>query len=150
SPVEPLPPGPLAPSAWGRRRADQKKIDPGGGRPSGRARRDTRRAPPCPRRRRGFSPRAGGGLRWAMAEARPTTLAADWAAATEQQVLDAALGIAPAEGWTARMAALAGQACGLSAGETELLLPQGPADLAALLSHRHDAAAMAALAGIDP
>ncbi|THD62406.1 COQ9 family protein [Phenylobacterium sp.] len=85
-----------------------------------------------------------------MAEAHSTDTAADWAAATEQQVLDAALKIAPTEGWTARMATLAGQACGLSAGETELLLPQGPADLAALLSRRHDAAAMVALAAIDP
>ena len=58
--------------------------------------------------------------------------------------LDAALTIAPIEeGWTSRMATMAGKACGLSAGETELLLPQGPADLAALLSRRHDARALA-------
>jgi|SRR5579859_667634 len=76
--------------------------------------------------------------------------AKDWASATEQQVLDAALKIAPTEGWSARMATLAGQACGLSAGETELLLPQGPADLAALLSRRHDTNALEALAALDP
>ncbi len=74
----------------------------------------------------------------------------DWADATEQQVLDAALVIAPQEGWTWRMATMAGKACGLSPGETELLLPQGPADLAALLSRRHDAATLEALSAIDP
>jgi ubiquinone biosynthesis protein COQ9 len=68
----------------------------------------------------------------------------------EQQVLDAALRIAPHEGWTSRLAAMAGKTCGLSLGETELLLPQGPADLAALLSRRHDARAMQALAAVDP
>jgi ubiquinone biosynthesis protein COQ9 len=85
-----------------------------------------------------------------MAEAELKPKAADWAAATEQQVLDAALKIAPEEGWTTRLATLAGRACGLSAGETELLLPYGPADLAALLSRRHDAQAMMALADVDP
>jgi ubiquinone biosynthesis protein COQ9 len=74
----------------------------------------------------------------------------DWADLMEQQVLDAALKIAPEEGWTTRLATLAGKACGLSAGETELLLPQGPADLAALLSRRHDARALETLAGLDP
>ena len=38
---------------------------------------------------------------------------------------------------------------GFSEGETELLLPQGPADLAALLSRRHDARALEALAEVD-
>ena len=74
----------------------------------------------------------------------------DWASATEQQVLDQALKLVPHEGWTSRMATLAGKAAGLSAGETELLLPQGPADLAALLSRRHDARALEALASLDP
>lgn len=85
-----------------------------------------------------------------MAKAAPDTPAPDWAEATEQQVLDAALKIAPQEGWTSRLATLAGKACGLSEGETELLLPQGPADLAALLSRRHDARALQALAAVDP
>src|ERR1700719_1403454 len=89
-----------------------------------------------------------------MAKAAPKTAASgpseDWAEATEQQVLDAALAIARQEGWTSRLAAMAGKACGLSAGETELLLPQGPADLAALLSRRHDAKALEALADVDP
>jgi len=80
-----------------------------------------------------------------MSEIKP-----DWADTTEQQVLDAALKIAPKEGWTSRMASLAGKACGLSAGETELLLPHGPADLAALLSRRHDTHCLEILASVDP
>ena len=76
--------------------------------------------------------------------------AADWADRTEQQVLDAALRLAPDQGWTWPMVKRAGAACGLSEGETELLAPHGPADIAALLSRRHDGQAMAALAGIDP
>ena len=82
--------------------------------------------------------------------AKADTLSPDWATTTEQQILDAALKIAPHEGWTTPMATLAGRACGLSAGETELLLPQGPADLAALLSRRHDAMALKVLEGVDP
>lgn len=74
----------------------------------------------------------------------------DWASGAEQGVLDAALRLAPATGWTWRTALAAGKAAGFSKGETELLLPRGPADLAALLSRRHDAAALAALAGVDP
>jgi len=74
----------------------------------------------------------------------------DWAATTEQLVLDEALKLIPREGWTSLMTRNAGKACGLSAGETELLLPQGPADLAALLSRRHDAAALGALGKLDP
>ena len=77
-----------------------------------------------------------------------TTAAQDWAAATEQKLLDEALKLAPAHGWTRRTARLAGEALGMSAGETELLIPHGPADLAALLSRRHDDRAMAALAEV--
>lgn len=69
----------------------------------------------------------------------------DWAEATEQQVLDAALKITTTQGWTWPAVRAAGKAAGLSAAETELLLPKGPADLAALLSRRHDAQALAAL-----
>jgi ubiquinone biosynthesis protein COQ9 len=83
-------------------------------------------------------------------DAAPQAPKPDWAATTEQQVLDAALEIVPHEGWTSRLATMAGKACGLSAGETELLLPHGAADLAALLSRRHDAAALAALSAVDP
>ena len=69
----------------------------------------------------------------------------DWASATEQQVLEAALRLIPLKGWSRPMVLEAGRAAGLSAGETELLLPNGAADLAALLSRRHDAAALGAL-----
>jgi ubiquinone biosynthesis protein COQ9 len=60
------------------------------------------------------------------------------------------LAIAPGEGWSPRMARLAGRAAGLSDGETELLIPRGPADLAALLSRRHDARALDLLKDVDP
>ncbi|MBT9472467.1 MAG: COQ9 family protein [Pseudomonadota bacterium] len=69
----------------------------------------------------------------------------DWAEATEQQVLDAALTITTTQGWTWPAVRAAGKAAGLSVADTELLLPHGPADLAALLSRRHDARALAAL-----
>jgi ubiquinone biosynthesis protein COQ9 len=78
------------------------------------------------------------------------TMSENWAEATEQQVLDAALKLAPDHGWSWPMARAAGAAAGLSLGETELLLPHGPADLAALACRRHDAQAMAALAQVDP
>jgi ubiquinone biosynthesis protein COQ9 len=78
------------------------------------------------------------------------TVAQDWAETTEQALLDAALKLAPVHGWTQKTAALAGRAIGLSQGETELLIPHGPADLAALLSRRHDARALALLADVDP
>jgi ubiquinone biosynthesis protein COQ9 len=74
----------------------------------------------------------------------------DWAARAEQQALDQALLISPREGWTARMAQMAGRAAGFTDGETELLLPHGPADLAALLARRHDARALVALRDVDP
>jgi ubiquinone biosynthesis protein COQ9 len=85
-----------------------------------------------------------------MATTANTTNAPDWAATMEQQVLDQALELAPQQGWTRLMAVHAGRACGLGEGETELLLPNGPADLAALLSRRHDARALKALAETDP
>lgn len=75
-----------------------------------------------------------------------------WAAETEQRVLDEALKLVPDTGWTRRTVVRAGKATGLSAADVELLLPKGPADLAALFSRRHDARALAALdaAGVDP
>ena len=79
-----------------------------------------------------------------------TNEAGDWADRMEQRVLDAALERAPTLGWNGRMVAAACRACGLSEGDRELLLPNGPRDLAALLWRRHDAAAMESLAGIDP
>jgi ubiquinone biosynthesis protein COQ9 len=73
-----------------------------------------------------------------------------WARQAEQAVLDAALARAPTTGWTAATLRAAGKDAGLSAPDLELLLPNGPADLAALLARRHDARAMAALEGINP
>jgi ubiquinone biosynthesis protein COQ9 len=77
------------------------------------------------------------------------TAAQDWAQATEQKLLDEALKLAPAHGWTHLMVKHAGRNLGLSQGETELLLPHGPADLAALLSRRHDARALAILVEVE-
>ena len=74
----------------------------------------------------------------------------DFAALAEARVLDHALTLAPDQGWTWTMAYAAAKAAGFSAGEAELLLPNGPKDLAALWSHRCDAAAMAGLTGVDP
>ena len=74
----------------------------------------------------------------------------DWADEAEPRVLDAALALAPALGWNNRLAARAGAEAGLAPGETTLLLPGGARDLAALFSRRHDQAALAALAGLDP
>jgi ubiquinone biosynthesis protein COQ9 len=80
----------------------------------------------------------------------PDPVIGDWAETTEQAVLDAALEIAPHQGWSGPTVAAAGKACGLSKAETGLLMPHGPADLAALLARRHDDRALAALAGTDP
>jgi ubiquinone biosynthesis protein COQ9 len=78
-----------------------------------------------------------------------TTAAQQWAETTEQALLDEALRLAPVHGWTRRTATLAGKAVDMSQGETELLIPHGPADLAALLSRRHDARALATLAEVN-
>ena len=75
---------------------------------------------------------------------------AAWITEAEEKILEAAIRLAPNEGWTSRLVVRAGQAAGFSEGETELLLPRGPADLAALLSRRHDARALLGLADIDP
>ena len=74
----------------------------------------------------------------------------DWADEAELRVLDAAIALAPTLGWNSRLAARAGAAAGLSAGETLLLMPGGPRDLAALLSRRHDQAGLATLGALDP
>src|SRR5690606_11100974 len=76
--------------------------------------------------------------------------APDWASRTEQALLDAALSHAPQLGWSAAAIARAARDVGLTKAEAELLLPHGPRDLAALLSRRHDARGMAALAEVDP
>jgi ubiquinone biosynthesis protein COQ9 len=74
----------------------------------------------------------------------------DWAENAEAAVLDAALELAPQSGWTALTLKRAAKAAGLSPADAELLLPNGPRDLAALLSRRHDQAMLAALTGLDP
>ncbi len=74
----------------------------------------------------------------------------DWADQMEQAVLDAAIRHAPRTGWNGRMVRDACEEVGLSLGDEELLFPNGPRDLAALLSRRHDDRAMAALAEVDP
>jgi ubiquinone biosynthesis protein COQ9 len=79
-----------------------------------------------------------------------TAKAADWADRAEQRVLDEAVRLAPGLGWNAGLVRAAATAAGLNAGEAQLLLPRGPRDLAALLSRRHDAVALASLAAFDP
>jgi ubiquinone biosynthesis protein COQ9 len=74
----------------------------------------------------------------------------DWTQAAEQRLLDAALCLAPAVGWGATLVTGAARQAGFSPGEVLLVLPNGARDLAALLSRRHDAAGLAALAGSDP
>jgi ubiquinone biosynthesis protein COQ9 len=80
----------------------------------------------------------------------PAADPADWAADAEARVLDQALQLAPEQGWTWAMTRAAGAAAGFSLGETELLLPNGPRDLAALYSRRCDTVALASLAETDP
>ena len=80
----------------------------------------------------------------------PALDAPDWATQAEARVLEAARGLAADRGWGAALVERAGREAGLSPAETSLLLPGGPRDLAALLSRAHDAAALAALADIDP
>jgi ubiquinone biosynthesis protein COQ9 len=71
----------------------------------------------------------------------------DWAETAEQRMLDAALPLVKDCGWTNRLVTRAAEACGLSPGDAQLLLPNGPRDLAALLSRRCDARALQALEG---
>ena len=74
----------------------------------------------------------------------------DWADQTEERMLEAALSFAPEMGWGPAMVDRAARRVGLSRAETELLLPNGPRDLAALLSRRHDRLPMERLGQIDP
>jgi ubiquinone biosynthesis protein COQ9 len=73
----------------------------------------------------------------------------DWADRTEQRLLDAAIPRAADLGISPALLKAAGEACDLSEGDVGLLLPNGPADLVALLSRRHDTRAMATLAELD-
>jgi ubiquinone biosynthesis protein COQ9 len=74
---------------------------------------------------------------------------ADWADQAEQRMLAAAIALAPDLGWGGPLFGKAAIQAGLSRGEAMLLLPNGPRDLAALLSARHDQAALDELAGVD-
>jgi ubiquinone biosynthesis protein COQ9 len=76
--------------------------------------------------------------------------APDWAEQAEDRVLDAALRIAPDTGWNSRLVARAAREAGLSPGEAELLLPNGPRDLAALAARRHLQRTFRRLDGFDP
>ena len=82
--------------------------------------------------------------------AEPAAETADWAGRADQAILDAAVSLAPTLGWSSAMLAKAAAQAGFSRGEAMLVLPNGPRDLAALLSARHDRAALMALAGVDP
>ena len=73
----------------------------------------------------------------------------DWADQAEQRLLDAAIPLAPDLGFSPALMQAAGVACDLSGGDVGLLLPNGPSDLVALLSRRHDAAAMVTLGALD-
>lgn len=72
-----------------------------------------------------------------------------WADDAEQRVLDEAVRLAPKAGWNAGLVAKALAAAGLGQAEGQLLLPEGPRDLAALLSRRHDTAALGRLKQFD-
>ena len=76
--------------------------------------------------------------------------ALDWAEDAEQRLVEAAIPLAARLGWSPALIAGAAPAAGLCVGEAQLLLPNGPRDLAALMSRRHDRGAMQALASVDP
>jgi ubiquinone biosynthesis protein COQ9 len=80
----------------------------------------------------------------------PKTATLRWDETAEQALLDAALALAAEWGWTQGLVREAAARVGLGAAEADLLLPHGPADLAALLSRRHDDLTLKALAKIDP
>jgi ubiquinone biosynthesis protein COQ9 len=73
----------------------------------------------------------------------------DWADEAEQRVLAAAVSLAETLPWGAALVLRAAERAGLSPADADLLLPDGAADLAALLSRRHDRAALAQLAAMD-
>jgi ubiquinone biosynthesis protein COQ9 len=80
----------------------------------------------------------------------PLAADADWAERAEARVLDAAVLKAPDQGWNRALLWAAAREAGLGEGDAELLFPEGPRDLAALLSRRHDDRALRALAQVDP
>lgn len=74
----------------------------------------------------------------------------DWVAEREAELLAAALPLVAQHGWTDSLVRAAARRIGLTQAEAELVLPQGPRDLAALLVRRHDERMFAALEGVDP
>lgn len=76
--------------------------------------------------------------------------AADPLAEQEARLLDAATALAGAHGWGAGLMEAAARRAGIAPAQAVLALPGGARDLAALLSRRHDAKALARLAEIDP
>ena len=81
-----------------------------------------------------------------MSASKPKQDWADWA---EQRLLDAAILRSPDLGFSPALLKATGEACDLSEGDVGLLLPNGSADLVALLSRRHDEKTMETLAGLD-
>ncbi len=79
-----------------------------------------------------------------------TALETDWTEEAEARLLAAAIPLAPELGWTSTLVARAGAAAGLKPGEAMLVAPNGARDLAALFARRHDQAALAALAAVEP
>jgi ubiquinone biosynthesis protein COQ9 len=73
-----------------------------------------------------------------------------WDVAAEARLLAAAAPLVSRHGWTWSLVRAAARQVGLSAADAELLLPEGPRDLAALFARRHDARGLAALAEVDP
>lgn len=74
----------------------------------------------------------------------------DWAEDTEQSVLDRAVELAPLLGWSDAMVREAVVQAGLDTSLGELLLPNGPADLAALLASRFDRVTLERLNAANP
>lgn len=74
----------------------------------------------------------------------------DWVGQTHDALVQAALRRAHRQGWTWLMVRDAGADAGLTPAETELMLPEGPRDLAALLSRHLDARTLRDLAHLDP
>ena len=73
----------------------------------------------------------------------------DWAEIAENRLLEAMLLHAPRLGWTSRALAAAASDIGSTLAEAELLAPNGPRDLAALLARKHDRQCLEHLGDID-
>jgi ubiquinone biosynthesis protein COQ9 len=73
----------------------------------------------------------------------------DWAEIAENRLLEAMLLHAPRLGWTSRALAAAARDIGSTLAEAELLAPNGPRDLAALLARKHDRQCLERLGDID-